>query len=103
MSIVEVNHIVKSYSDKVAVNNISFAVDRGEIFGIIGQNGAGKTTIIRSMMNIIKPDSGDIKILGENLSEASKDKIGYLPEERGLYKKRSAIDTIVYSLPPSRA
>lgn len=96
MSIVEVNHISKSYGDKMAVNDVSFTVDQGEIFGIIGQNGAGKTTIIRMMMNIIKPDLGDIKILGKNLSEASKNKIGYLPEERGLYKKLSVIDSIIY-------
>jgi ABC-2 type transport system ATP-binding protein len=96
MSIVEVNHISKSYADKIAVNDVSFMVDQGEIFGIIGQNGAGKTTTIRVMMNIIRPDSGDIKILGENLSEASKNNIGYMPEERGLYKKLSAIDAIIY-------
>ena len=96
MNIVEVNHIIKSYSDKVVVNDLSFTVGQGEIFGIIGQNGAGKTTTIRMMMNIIKSDSGDIKILGKNLSEASKNKIGYLPEERGLYKKLSVIDSIIY-------
>ncbi len=96
MFAVEVNHIIKSYANKVAVNDLSFSVAQGEIFGLIGPNGAGKTTTIRMMMDIIKPDSGKVTILGENLSEASKNKIGYLPEERGLYKKLTVIDTIVY-------
>ena len=96
MPAVEVNHIAKSYADKVAVNDLSFSVAQGEIFGLIGPNGAGKTTTIRMMMDIIKPDSGDVTILGEKLSEASKNKLGYLPEERGLYKKLRVIDSIVY-------
>jgi len=93
---VEVNHVVKSYADKVVVNDISFSVGQGEIFGLIGPNGAGKTTTIRMMMDIIKPDSGDVTILDEKLSEASKNKLGYLPEERGLYRKLTTIDSIVY-------
>jgi len=92
----EVNHIVKSFADKAAVNDLSFSVAQGEIFGLIGPNGAGKTTTIRMMMDIIKPDSGDVIILDEKLSEASKNKVGYLPEERGLYRKLSVIDSIVY-------
>jgi len=96
MPAVEVNHIVKSYADKAVVNDLSFSVAQGEIFGLIGPNGAGKTTTIRMMMDIIKPDSGDVTILGEKLSEASKNKLGYLPEERGLYRKLSVIDSIIY-------
>ena len=96
MPAVEVNHIVKSYADKAAVSDLSFSVAQGEIFGLIGPNGAGKTTTIRMMMDIIKPDSGDVAILGEKLSEASKNKLGYMPEERGLYKKLTVIDSIVY-------
>ena len=96
MPAVEVNHIVKSYADKVAVNDLSFSVAQGEIFGLIGPNGAGKTTTIRMLMDIIKPDSGDVTILGEKLSEASKNKLGYLPEERGLYRKLTVIDSIIY-------
>ncbi len=92
----EVNHIVKSYADKAVVNDLSFSVARGEIFGLIGPNGAGKTTTIRMMMDIIKPDSGDVTILDEKLSEASKNKLGYLPEERGLYRKLTVIDSIIY-------
>lgn len=96
MPAVEVNHIIKSFANKVAVRDLSFIINQKEIFGLIGPNGAGKTTTIRMIMDIIKPDSGDIAVLGEKLSEASKSKIGYLPEERGLYKKLSVIESIVY-------
>jgi len=93
---VEVSHIVKSYADKAVVNDLSFSVAQGEVFGLIGPNGAGKTTTIRMMMDIIKPDSGEVTVLGEKLSEASKNKLGYLPEERGLYRKLTVIDSIIY-------
>jgi len=96
MQAVEVSHIVKSFADKVVVNDVSFSVAQGEIFGLIGPNGAGKTTTIRMMMDIIKPDSGDVTILGEKLSEATKNELGYLPEERGLYKKLRVLDSIIY-------
>jgi ABC-2 type transport system ATP-binding protein len=92
----EVNHVVKSFTDKVAVDDLSFSVAQSEIFGLIGPNGAGKTTTIRMMMDIIKPDSGDVTILGEKLNEATKNRLGYLPEERGLYRKLKVIDSIVY-------
>ena len=92
----EVNHIFKSYADKAVVNDLSFSVARGEIFGLNGPNGAGKTTTIRMMMDIIKPDSGDVTMLDEKLSEASKNRLGYLPEERGLYRKLTTIDSIIY-------
>lgn len=96
MHAVEVNRIVKSYADKVAVDDLSFSVAQNEIFGLIGPNGAGKTTTIRMMMDIIKPDFGQIAIFGEKLSESSKNKLGYLPEERGLYRKLGVIDSIIY-------
>ncbi len=96
MPAVEVNHISKAYVNKTAVDDLSFSVAQNEIFGLIGPNGAGKTTTIRMMMDIIKPDSGDIKILGEKINENSKNAIGYLPEERGLYRKLNVIDSIVY-------
>ena len=96
MPTVELNNICKSYNDKLVVNNVSFTVAQGEIFGLIGPNGAGKTTIIRIMMDITKPDSGEASILGENLSEATKNRVGYLPEERGLYRKVRVLETLVY-------
>ncbi len=96
MDTVVVNHIVKAFADKVAVNDISFTIKPGEIFGLIGPNGAGKTTTIKMMMDIIKPDSGEVDILGRKMSEETKNRIGYMPEERGLYKKLRVLDTIVY-------
>jgi ABC-2 type transport system ATP-binding protein len=96
MPAVEVSHITKSYGDKAAVADLSFSVNQGEIFGLIGPNGAGKTTTIRMMMDIIKPDSGEVTILGEKLSDATRDKLGYLPEERGLYKKLRVLEAITY-------
>jgi len=95
-AVTEVNNVVKTYGRKPVVNNVSFSVSPGEIFGLIGPNGAGKTTTIRMMMDIVKPDSGEIRILGERLSEDTKDKIGYLPEERGLYKKLTVTETLTY-------
>ena len=96
MPAVEVSHIVKAFADKVAVDDLSFSVSQGEIFGLIGPNGAGKTTTIRMMMDIIKPDSGEVTIFGDKLGEDIKNRLGYLPEERGLYKKLRVIDSIVY-------
>jgi ABC-2 type transport system ATP-binding protein len=96
MTAVEVNHLVKSYSGKTAVNDLTFSVDPGEIVGLIGPNGAGKSTTIKIILDFMKPDSGEVKIFGHNMNEASKNQIGYLPEERGLYKKLSVIDLIIY-------
>ncbi|MBN1643491.1 MAG: ATP-binding cassette domain-containing protein [Dehalococcoidales bacterium] len=96
MFTVEVNHILKAYGNRAVVNDLSFAINPGEIFGLIGPNGAGKTTTIRMIMDIIKPDSGEIKIMGKHLNDDSKSEIGYLPEERGLYKKLRISETIVY-------
>jgi ABC-2 type transport system ATP-binding protein len=96
MPAVEVRNVVKTYADKAAVADLSFSVAQNEIFGLIGPNGAGKTTTIRMMMDIIQPDSGEVTILGEKLSEASKARLGYMPEERGLYRKLTVMDSIVY-------
>ena len=84
---VRFTNVTKCYGDFKAVSNIDFAVPRGSVFGILGSNGAGKTTSIRMLMNILKPDGGAIEVLGEEAGEAVKERIGYLPEERGLYKK----------------
>ena len=96
MSFIEVNHVSKTYGDRTVVNDVSFDVGEGEIFGLIGPNGAGKTTTIRIMMDLIKPDSGEVKILGERFGEAAKDSIGYLPEERGLYLNLTVVESLVY-------
>ena len=96
MKILELENVSKSYSNKQIIDNISFSVDQGEIFGLLGPNGAGKTTTLRMMLDIIKPESGNIRVFGKDLDPGSKDRIGYLPEERGLYKKSKVIELLVY-------
>jgi ABC-2 type transport system ATP-binding protein len=88
--------LVKDFDGKKAVDNISFTARKGEILGLLGPNGAGKTTTIRMIMNIIAPDQGTIEIMGRPFSEKMKDTIGYLPEERGLYRKMKVIDILVF-------
>jgi ABC-2 type transport system ATP-binding protein len=96
MKAVEVNHLYKSYADVTAVHDLTFCVDPGEILGLIGPNGAGKSSTIKVILDFMKPDSGEVKIFGQQMNEALKDQIGYLPEERGLYKRLTAIDLILY-------
>ncbi|NPV76322.1 MAG: ATP-binding cassette domain-containing protein [Anaerolineae bacterium] len=86
MAAIQIDHIVKKFGSLRAVDDVSFSVESGEIFGLLGPNGAGKTTTIRIILDIFKPDSGQVSILGGAMSEAKKDRIGYLPEERGLYQ-----------------
>jgi len=93
---IQIENLVKHYANVKAVDGVSFAVDRGEIFGLLGPNGAGKTTTIRCMMDIIKPDSGSIKLLNRPITEAGKSRIGYLPEERGLYKNFQLLECLTY-------
>ena len=81
------DHVSKSFGDFRAVSDLSLQVRRGRVFGLIGPNGAGKTTTIRMIVNITVPDSGRIELFGQTMSTALQDRIGYLPEERGLYKK----------------
>jgi len=96
MKIVEVKGISKSFKGTKVVNGVSFDIEGGEIFGMVGPNGAGKTTTIRMLMDILKPDEGEIKILGGPIVDATKNRIGYLPEERGLYKKLAVSDSLTY-------
>jgi ABC-2 type transport system ATP-binding protein len=86
MHAVEINNVAKSFGDVKAVADVSFDVNRGEIFGMLGPNGAGKTTTIRLLLDIFKPDQGSVSILDGPMSEAKKNRIGYMPEERGLYQ-----------------
>lgn len=92
----ELDQIRKEYDGKVAVERLSLQVPRGAIYGIIGPNGAGKTTTIRMVMNITAPDSGHIRIDGQERPKDFTNKIGYLPEERGLYKKMTLEQVIIY-------
>ena len=96
MNAVSIQNIVKRFGSFTAVDGVSLEVPRGTVHGFLGPNGAGKTTTIRMMMNIIKPDQGSIRIFGEPVSEGIKARVGYLPEERGVYKKMKVLDLIAY-------
>ena len=87
MTAIEIRGVTKTFGRPSAVNDVSLDVPEGSIYGFIGPNGSGKTTTIRMIMNIILPDRGEIAVLGKNASAAARDDVGYLPEERGLYKK----------------
>jgi len=93
--IIQIQDLVKRYGDVVAVDHLSFEVERGEIFGLLGPNGAGKTTTIRVAMDILNPDAGSVTILGQ-LPGQAKGRVGYLPEERGLYRNLKVLDTLIY-------
>lgn len=93
---VEIRNLNKSYGSLKAVNNISFETESPNIFGLLGPNGAGKSTIIRMIMNILIPDKGEILFNDKHITEKDKDRIGYLPEERGLYKKVKVNDLLKY-------
>ncbi len=96
MPTVELNHITKSFGALKAVDDVSFNVEKGEIFGLLGPNGAGKTTAIRVLLDIFKPDSGTASILGGKMTEAKKERVGYMPEERGLYQDVQLERCLVY-------
>jgi len=93
---VEVSHVAKRFGDTQAVDDVSFTVQPGEIFGLLGPNGAGKTTTIRLMLDVFKPDRGTVSILDGPMTEAKKDRIGYMPEERGLYQDIVLAKCLVY-------
>src|SRR5215210_5519462 len=93
---VSVEHISKSYGSFRAVDDLTFEIYAGEIFALLGPNGSGKTTTIRMILDILKPDSGTIRVLGAPFSEATKNRIGYLPEERGLYRSVPVLEMMIY-------
>jgi len=92
----EVSHIAKSFGNTQAVADVSFAVYRGEIFGLLGPNGSGKTTTLRVMLDVFKPDRGTVSILGGPMTEEKKELIGYMPEERGLYQDMALERCLLY-------
>lgn len=96
MYALEVKNLSKSFNGLKAVDNVSFLVPEGSVFGLIGRNGAGKTTTIRMMMNIYLPDSGEVILRGTKIGQEFKNKVGYLPEERGLYKKMKVLDILLF-------
>jgi len=108
MKVLEVNGINKNFGKFKAVDDVSFSIDEGVIFGLLGPNGAGKTTTIRMIMNIIIPDSGRISVLGNSDARSSTSHIGYLPEERGMYRKMKVQNLLLFqaklkSVPKSEA
>ena len=96
MAVVELDRISKAYESKVAVKGLSLRIDPGVMFGLLGPNGAGKTSSIRMMIGITMPDSGSVQLFDKPFSRASLARVGYLPEERGLYKKMKVIDQLIF-------
>jgi len=96
MPVVELAAVTKAYDTKVAVNHLSLSIEAGQMFGLLGPNGAGKTSSIRMMMGITMPDTGRVNLFGKPFDRKSLERVGYLPEERGLYKKMKVIDQLVF-------
>jgi len=88
--------VVKNFGKFAAVDHLDLEIPQGTTFGLLGPNGAGKTTSIRMIMNITKPDSGEIRVLGEKMNDKLQERIGYLPEERGLYRKMKVLDQLLF-------
>ncbi len=93
---IEIESVHKRFGDKHAVDSLNLVVPRGALYGVIGPNGAGKSTSLRMILSILFPDSGSIRVLGHDSALKAKDRIGYLPEERGLYKKMKVGDFLVH-------
>jgi ABC-2 type transport system ATP-binding protein len=96
MPIVELQHVRKVYDTKVAVDDISFTIEPGTMFGLLGPNGSGKTSSIRMMIGITVPDSGTVRLFDKPFDRASLKRVGYLPEERGLYKKMKVMEQLIF-------
>ena len=93
---VRITNVTKTFGKTVAVNDLSLEVPCGSIYGFIGPNGSGKTTTLRMILHIFHPDRGQIQVLGQTTTRAANDRIGYLPEERGLYKKMTVRRVLEY-------
>src|ERR1043165_3074015 len=93
---ISIRHIVKQYASHRALDDVSIEIEKGKVFGLLGPNGAGKTSLIRIINQITAPDSGEILFDGQKLSASHIERIGYLPEERGLYKKMEIGEQILY-------
>jgi ABC-2 type transport system ATP-binding protein len=96
MPIVELQHVRKAYDTKIAVADLSFSIEPGSMFGLLGPNGSGKTSSIRMMIGITVPDSGTVKLFGQPFRRDLLKRVGYLPEERGLYKKMKVMDQLIF-------
>jgi ABC-2 type transport system ATP-binding protein len=96
MPVVELAGVTKAYENKVAVRDLSLSIEAGQMFGLLGPNGAGKTSSIRMMMGITLPDSGQVNLFDRPFDRKSLERVGYLPEERGLYKKMKVLEQLVF-------
>ncbi len=94
--LVQLDRVSKSYEDKVAVHDLTLKIEAGSMFGLLGPNGAGKTSTIRMMIGITRPDSGAVTLFGKPFSSHALQRVGYLPEERGLYRKMKVIEQLVF-------
>jgi ABC-2 type transport system ATP-binding protein len=94
--VIRVDHVSKRFDTTEALTDVSLAVGAGEIFGLLGPNGAGKTTLIRTILDLIKPDTGRVEVFGRPFERADRDRIGYLPEERGLYQRQKVGAVLEY-------
>jgi ABC-2 type transport system ATP-binding protein len=94
--VVEIENVSKSYAGHQALNSVSLTIGRGEIFALLGPNGAGKTSLLRILTGILLPDTGSVRILGASGMNAVRNQVGYLPEERGLYKKQKVREYLSY-------
>src|SRR2546423_13842263 len=94
MPAVLLDHVTKTFGEHTAVDDLSLSVPTGSVYGFIGPNGSGKTTTLRMIMRIFHPDSGTIHVLGESRTQAADDRVGYLPEERGLYRAMKVRDVL---------
>src|SRR5437016_5434647 len=96
MYTIELNNVRKTYDQFVAVDNLSFSIEEGAVFGLLGPNGAGKTSTIRMKIGITAPDTGEISMFGKPFHRKHLNHVGYLPEERGLYKKMKILDHLIF-------
>lgn len=96
MAVVELRDVSKAYDTKVAVSHMSFRIEPGTMFGLLGPNGSGKTSSIRMMIGMTLPDSGEVSLFGQPFTRKALHRVGYLPEERGLYKKMKVMDQLIF-------
>ena len=96
MPVVALAGVTKAYENKIAVSDLSLSIEAGQMFGLLGPNGAGKTSSIRMMMGITVPDSGSITLFDKPFERSNLEQVGYLPEERGLYKKMKVLDQLIF-------
>ena len=88
--------VTKAFAGHVAVSGLSLSIPRGSVYGLLGPNGAGKTTTLRMVMNILAPDAGTVRLLGRRADQAARDRVGYMPEERGLYPRMTVEDQLLF-------